>query len=215
MFLDVILAGFDGANVDIDDFLAFPLVDAGDVGFHDLGIHPDERAEDAERNRIAHQFEAEVFLGHLRERNFVPGDVVALHRVRQLIGGVVEDDEPAGPQLFDVNFDRLEIESHQPVDEVGHPVIGTFAGANDVVRVAAANARREVFVGVNFQTHALEHTCDQIAGRQAAVAGLPAEHDLDIVDDQLGLPAAAVSLRTAKLPGTRCAPPPSTGSLRL
>src|SRR6202011_5942546 len=45
------------------------------------------------------------------------------------------------------------------------------------------NARREVFIRVDFPPHVLEDAGDQIAGRKAAVSGLPSEHHLDVVAD--------------------------------
>ena len=117
--------------------------------------------------------------------NLVPRHVVAAHLVGDHLGRVVEHDEAAGPHLVDVRLDGFQIERDEPVDRVRHPVIFALARADHVVGVAAADARREVFIRVDFQAHALEDTGDQVARRQAAVAGLPSEHHFDAVEDHV------------------------------
>jgi hypothetical protein len=39
---------------------------------------PISAGEDAERDRVAHEFEPDLFLGDLADRDQIPGDVVTL-----------------------------------------------------------------------------------------------------------------------------------------
>ena len=182
MLFDICFARFDRANVDVDDLLALTLVDAGHIVSYDRGIHPDEFRQYPERNRVAHEFEPKFLFRDLRKGHVVPGDVGAPQRTGHRLRCAVEDDKAARPQLSDVRLDGFEVEGDQGVDEIGHSVVPALARANDVVCVAAADARGKVLIRVNFQAHSLENAGNQIARGQAAVPGLAAEHDLDIVE---------------------------------
>src|SRR5579884_3800016 len=57
MLGDVIFTALDRADVEVDDFLAFALVDARHRLAHDLRIHPDQLGDDAERDRVPHELE--------------------------------------------------------------------------------------------------------------------------------------------------------------
>src|ERR1700674_2711920 len=62
-----------------------------------------------------------------------------------------------------------------------------LATADDVIRMPAADARREIFERIDIKPHALEHGGDEIARGKTAVAGLAAEQDLDVIEDHAGL----------------------------
>jgi hypothetical protein len=157
----------------------FALVGPANFGVHNPRIDPGQRRERSERDGVAHDFPAKFFLRDTRQRNLIPANIRAPQVLRQRGRRRIENHEAARPQLVDVRRDGFKVEGDERIDGIGQAVVGFAARTDDVIRMTAANPRREVFVRIDRETAALENCGNRVARGKTAVTGLTTEHDLD------------------------------------